>query len=109
MGIQERLSFFAALFRVDENPEAGMWYLYITVFVLCIIVYQLGFAKKLPLLKNVVIYAVMAFGCTFLCFLAVFLPMAEALLIAAAVLGIYRLRLRQSKKEGREGMTSRQP
>ncbi|AOH54146.1 YlaH-like family protein [Peribacillus muralis] len=99
MDIQERLSFFAALYRVDENPEAGMWYLYLTVLGLCILVYQLGFAKKLPLLKNVVIYAVMALGCTLLSFFAVFLPMGEALVIASLVLGIYRIRLRNSRKE----------
>lgn len=99
MDISERFSFFAALYRVDENPEAGMWYLYLTVFALCIVVYQLGFAKKLPLLKNLVIYAVMALGCTVLSFLAVFLPMGESLVIAAAVLGIYRFR-RNHKEEG---------
>jgi hypothetical protein len=99
MDIQERLSFFAALYRVDENPQAGMWYLYVTIFGLCIVVYQLGFAKKLPLLKNLVIYAIMAFGSTMLCFLGVFLPMAEGLIIASIVLGIYRLRLRNAKRE----------
>jgi hypothetical protein len=99
LDIQERLSFFAALYRVDENPEAGMWYLYLTVFGLCILVYQLGFAKKLPLLKNVVIYVVMALGCTLLSFFAVFLPMGEALVIASLVLGIYRIRLHNSRKE----------
>jgi hypothetical protein len=99
LDIQERLSFFAALYRVDENPEAGMWYLYLTIFGLCILVYQLGFAKKLPLLKNVVIYAVMALGCTLLSFFAVFLPMGEALIIASLVLGIYRFRLHNSRKE----------
>lgn len=98
MDIHERLSFFAALYRVDENPEAGMWYLYLTVFGLCILVYQLGFAKKLPLLKNIIIYAVMALGCTMLSFFAVFLPMGEALVIAALVLGIYKIRLHNSQK-----------
>lgn len=99
MGIHERLSFFAALYQVDENPQAGMWYLYLTIFGLCIIVYQLGFAKKLPLLKNLIIYVIMALGCTVLCFLGVFLPMAEGLIIAIFVLAIYRLRLRNAKKE----------
>lgn len=99
MDIQERLSFFAALYRVDENPQAGMWYLYLTIFGLCIVVYQLGFAKKLPLLKNIVIYVIMALGCTILCFFGVFLPMAEGLIIAVIVLAIYKLRLRNIKKE----------
>jgi hypothetical protein len=99
MGVHEHLSFFAALYRVDEFPETGMWFLYLTILALCIIVYQLGFAKKLPLLKNAVIYAVMALGCTLLSFLGVFLPMGEGLVIAALVLGIYRFRLRNHKKE----------
>lgn len=99
MGIHERLSFFAALYRVDENPQVGMWYLYLTIFGLCIIVYQLGFAKKLPLLKNLIIYVIMALGCTILCFLGVFLPMTEGLIIAIFVLAIYRLRLKNAKKE----------
>ena len=81
MDIQERLSFFAALYQVDENPEAGMWYLYLTIFGLCIVVYQLGFAKKLPLLKNIVIYAIMAFGCTILCFFADFFLWQRDLLL----------------------------
>lgn len=99
MDIQERLSFFAALYRVDENPQAGMWYLYLTILGLCIVVYQLGFAKKLPLLKNIVIYAIMALGCTILCFFGVFLPMTEGLIIAVFILAVYRLRLRNIKKE----------
>lgn len=99
MDIQEQLSFFAALYRVDIHPEVGMWYLYLTIFGLCIIVYQLGFAKKLPLLKNIVIYASMAFGCTIFCFLGVFLPMTEGLVLAALLLSVYKLRLRYSKRE----------
>jgi len=97
--IEERLSFFAALFNVDKDPQMGMWYLYATVFILCIIVYKLGFAKKLPVLKNVIIYAVMAIGCSILTFLAVFLPVGEGLVIAALVLGIYKFRLHNHKKE----------
>lgn len=97
--VVERLSFFAALFKVDENPEQGMLYLYFTIFALSVLVYQLGFAKKLPLLKNVIIYVVMAFGCTLFTFLGAFLPVAEGLVIAALVLGIYKLRLKQSQRE----------
>ncbi|WP_409305286.1 YlaH-like family protein [Peribacillus sp. SCS-155] len=97
--VQERLTFFAALFNVDTNPEAGMWYLYATVFLLCIIVYRLGFAKKLPLLQNAVIYFVMGLGCTILTFFAVFLPVCEGLVVAILVLAIYKLRLHNHKNE----------
>lgn len=99
MDITERLTFFAALFKVQENPEVGMWLLYLTVVILSIIVFKLGFAKKLPLLKNIVIYAFLIFGCTILTFFAVFLPIAEGLMVAALILIIYKIRLHQEKKQ----------
>ncbi len=95
----ERLSFFASLYQVHDNPERGMWLLYITVFILSAIVYRLGFAKQLPLLKNIIIYVLLALGCTILTFFAVFLPIAEGLVIAAIVLIIYKIRLRQSQQQ----------
>ncbi|WP_044893904.1 YlaH-like family protein [Bacillus alveayuensis] len=98
MDIVERLSFFASLYQVNTHPERGMWLLYFTVLVLSIVVYQLGFAKKLPLLKNVIIYVLLALGCTILTFFAVFLPVAEGLVVAAFVLIIYKVRLHQAKK-----------
>ncbi|RAK23215.1 YlaH-like protein [Anoxybacillus vitaminiphilus] len=98
MDIVERLSFFASLYQVNTHPERGMWLLYFTVLVLSVIVYRLGFAKKLPLLKNVIIYVLLALGCTILTFFAVFLPVAEGLVIAALVLIIYKVRLHQAKK-----------
>ncbi|MED4072518.1 YlaH-like family protein [Priestia endophytica] len=98
MGVSERLQFFAKLFKVDENPEAGMWLLYVTILLLAIVVYNLGFARKLPIIKNVIIYALLAFGCTILTFFGAFLPVAEGLLIAALVLGAYKVRLHQAKK-----------
>ncbi|KXG10408.1 YlaH-like family protein [Anoxybacillus rupiensis] len=99
MNVMERLSFFASLYQVHDNPERGMWLLYITVFILSAIVYRLGFAKQLPLLKNVIIYVLLALGCTILTFFAVFLPIAEGLVIAAIVLIIYKIRLRQSQQQ----------
>jgi hypothetical protein len=98
MDIVERLSFFASLYQVNTHPERGMWLLYFTVLVLSIVVYRLGFAKKLPLLKNVIIYVLLALGCTILTFFAVFLPVAEGLVVAALVLIIYKVRLHQAKK-----------
>jgi hypothetical protein len=98
VNVFERLTFFASLYKVDANPEKGMWLLYITIFLLAAIVYRLGFAKKLPLLKNVIIYVLLALGCTILTFFAVFLPIAEGLVVAALVLIIYKIRLYQSKK-----------
>jgi hypothetical protein len=76
-----------------------MWLLYFTILGLSVLVYKLGFAKKLPLLKSVVIYLFLAFGCTILTFLGIFLPVAEGLVVAALVLIIYKIRLYQAKKQ----------
>ncbi|MDA7026322.1 YlaH-like family protein [Bacillus sp. CLL-7-23] len=97
--VSEQLSFFAALYQVDQNPEAGMWQLYVTIFILSAIVYKLGFAKRLPLLKNVIIYFFLALGCTLLTFFGVFLPVGEGLVVAILILAIYKIRLWRSKKE----------
>lgn len=98
MDVFERLSFFAALFKVNENPEQGMLWLYITISILSIIVYKLGFARKLPVLQSVIIYIFLLLGCTILTFLGAFLPVAEGLVVAALILIIYKLRLHQQKK-----------
>lgn len=98
LDITESLSFFAALFKVEENSTLGMWLLYLTIVALCIIVFKLGFAKKLPLAKSVVIYLFLILGCTVLTFFAVFLPITEGLLVAALILIIYKIRLYQEKK-----------
>ncbi|MED0656585.1 YlaH-like family protein [Anoxybacillus ayderensis] len=95
MDVIGRLSFFASLYNVHEQPTKGMWLLYATIVVLSIIVYRLGFARQLPLLKNVIIYSLLVLGCTILTFFAVFLPVAEGLLVAAIVLIIYKWRLRR--------------
>ncbi|MCA1041037.1 YlaH-like family protein [Bacillus infantis] len=99
MNVAERLSFFAALYKVDENPELGMWLLYITIILLCVVVFKLGFAKKLPLAKSAVIYLFLILGCTVLTFLGVFLPIGEGLVVAALILIIYKIRLHQQKKQ----------
>ncbi|ENQ3104558.1 YlaH-like protein [Bacillus sp. 491mf] len=93
----EKMSFFAKLYNVDVNPEVGMWLLYGTIIIFSIIVYNLGFARKLSLLKNVVIYTVLMLGCTILTFFAVFLPVGEGLVVAILILSMYKLRLRQAK------------
>lgn len=98
MDITERLSFFAALFKVNEHPDLGMWLLYLTILILSIIVYKLGFARKLPLLKSVIIYIFLIFGCTLLTFLGIFLPIAEGLAVVALILVVYKIRLYRQKR-----------
>ena len=54
--MEERLTFFAKLFKVDENPELGMWLLYGTIVILSILAYKLGFSYKLSVMKSALIY-----------------------------------------------------
>ena len=98
MDISERLSFFAALYKVDENSDLGMWLLYLTILFLSILVFKLGFAQKLPFLKSVIIYLFLVFGCSFLTFLGIFLPITEGLVMASLILIIYKIRLYRYKK-----------
>lgn len=92
--------FLKFYYQTTQNAVAANWLLYITIIALCIVVYKLGFAKKLPLLKSAIIYFFMILGCTVLTFLGIFLPIAEGLVIAALILGVYRIRLRNERKSG---------
>ncbi|WP_188693344.1 YlaH-like family protein [Pullulanibacillus camelliae] len=77
----------------------AMFWLYLTIVVLSIIVYKLGFAKKLPVLKSVIIYVLLVIGCLILTVLALQLPIVGALFIAAVVLSIYKIRLKSTQKK----------
>lgn len=101
VNVTERLTFFGRVFGLDTNPEAGMWYLYITIFILCIVVYNLGFARKIKFWQNIIIYIVMFAGCIVLTFFGAFLPIAESLIVAAVVLALYRYRLHKERKAGK--------
>lgn len=98
MNVTERLTFFSSLYRVDQNPEVGMWLLYGTIVGLAIIVYKLGFAQKLSFVKSFIVYLFLVLGSTILTFFGAFLPIAEGLVVAAIILIIYKLRLHQQKQ-----------
>ncbi|PSL50837.1 YlaH-like protein [Salsuginibacillus halophilus] len=96
---QGDLSWVAGLVGIHENMVLGFWLLYLAVTVMSIVVFNLGFARKLPLLKNVIVYAALLFGTFPLTLFAIGMPIVEALIASALVLGIYRLRLKSHKKE----------
>ena len=76
----------------DPNIFLAFCVLYLVIFILSIVVYKLGFARKLPILKSLVVYLMLAFGCIFMTFLGTGLPIIESLLIATVVLSLARLR-----------------
>lgn len=87
-------------YLMTNNPTAANWLLWLTITLLAVLVYKLGFAKKLPILKSALIYLFLIGGCLFLTFLAIFLPIAEGLIVAALILIIYKIRLNREKKKG---------
>jgi hypothetical protein len=92
------LRFFIEL----TNIETGVLLQYFFIVILTVIVYRLGFAKKLPLLKNVVIYICLCAGCLVMLFFSYALPIAEGLGVTALILIIYKIRLHQTKKQQAE-------
>ncbi|PZX08093.1 YlaH-like protein [Psychrobacillus insolitus] len=89
-----------ARYIYETMPSYAMagYVLFLTIFLLSVLVYKLGFAKKLRVGQNLVIYIFLLLGCLMLTFLAFFLPVVEALLVAALILIIYKIRLRIEKR-----------
>lgn len=79
--------------------EVAGYALFAVILLLSAFVYKLGFAKKLPLGKNIVIGLFLAAGGLGLTFLAIFLPVVEGLVIAAVILILYKIRLWREKRE----------
>ncbi|WP_453997216.1 YlaH-like family protein [Bacillus nitroreducens] len=98
MDIIDEMWPIAKIIYSNTTPETGANILYVVILLLTIIVYNLGFARKLPLLKNIVVYIFLALGCTVLTLLGSLLPIAEGLAIAALLLLIYKIRLHQTKQ-----------
>ncbi len=98
-GEVEGLSSFAMLVGVDQDPVRGFYLLFLIITMLNAIVFNLGFARKLPLLKNIIVYIALIIGSFILTFFALGMPIAEGLAIAAIVLIIYKIRLRQTQKK----------
>jgi hypothetical protein len=97
-GFSPSLRFFIEL----TDVKTAVWLQYFYIVILSAIVYKLGFAKKLPLLKNIVIFICLLIGCFLMLFFSYALPIAEGLAGAALLLVIYKIRLHQTKKHQAE-------
>ncbi|MCH7320795.1 YlaH-like family protein [Solibacillus sp. MA9] len=78
--------------------EIAGYVTFVLVFLLSALVYKLGFAKKLSIGKNILIYTFLFVGCIVLTFLALYLPMIEGLIISALILIVYKSRLWREKR-----------
>lgn len=87
-------------YQLTPNLMLSYWLLYLTIIPLAVLVYKLGFAQKLPLLKSALIYFFLIVGCLVLTILGVFLPIVEGLVVASLILIIYKIRLNRERKKG---------
>ena len=90
------------LYENLPNYDVAGYVTFIIVFLLSALVFKLGFAKQLPLGKNIIIYIFLFVGCAVLTFLALFLPMIEGLIVAALILITYKTRLWREKREQKQ-------
>ncbi|AMQ07358.1 MULTISPECIES: YlaH-like family protein [Sporosarcina] len=90
------------IYEVMPSYTAAGYVLFALVFLMSAIVYKLGFARKLRPLQTLLIYAFLFIGCLILTFLGFFLPIVEALIVAALILIIYRVRRMNEYKEKKE-------
>ncbi|PLR97430.1 YlaH-like family protein [Bacillus sp. T33-2] len=90
-GFSPSLRFFIEL----TDVKTGVWLQYLTIVILSVIVYKLGFAKKLPVIQNIIIYTCLVLGCFIFLLFSYGLPVVEGLAVAAAILIIYKVRRHQ--------------
>ncbi|WP_243370617.1 MULTISPECIES: YlaH-like family protein [Caryophanaceae] len=86
------------IYEQMPNYDVAGYVLFAIIFALSVLVYKLGFAKRLRLGQNIVIYLFLFIGCLVLTFLAFFLPIVEGLIVAALILIIYKIRMRLEKR-----------
>lgn len=82
------------------NTDHAFYVFYVVNFILSVIAYKLGFARKLPLLKSMIVYVLLFIG-TFITtvFAIMGMPIVESLLIISFVMGVYRLRMYMERKK----------
>lgn len=79
------------IYELTSSSATGIL-LFVVVFILSAIVFKLGFARKIKLWQNIIVYSFLFIGCIVLTFFAIYLPIVEGLLVAALILIVYRLR-----------------
>ena len=98
--VYDRMSGIARyIYENMPSYEVAGYVVFVLVFILSAIVFKLGFARELPLLKNIIIYTFLFLGCIMLTFFAFFLPMIEGLIVAALILIVYKSRMWREKRE----------
>lgn len=87
-------------FLVENYYDHTFMIFYFLNLVLLIIAYKLGFAKKIPLLKSIIVYILLAIGTVIVALFSSIaeLPTVESLFVIVFILAVYRLRLSRERK-----------
>jgi hypothetical protein len=84
------------IYNLSGSAQQAFFLYYVVLFVLGVVVYKLGFAKKLPILKSALIYVLLAFGCIVMAILGTQMPIAEILFFGVFFLAAVRWRMSRS-------------
>lgn len=86
--------------KIENVSKSNFWIFYVLNLIFSIIAYKLGFARELPLKKEILVYIMLALGVFILTiFTLLSLPITESLVIISLVLAIYRYRLHLTRKK----------
>lgn len=95
----EHVSPLLGAFIEAFGVKAAVYIYWGLLIALSILVYNLGFAKKMKMWQNVIIYILLAIGSLLLLILSYQLPVVESLIVAALVFGTYKFRMKKHQKE----------
>jgi len=90
---------FDLVVDINGGIENIFWIFYVLNFILCAIAYELGFARKLPVLKKIFVYVLLLVGTYILTIFTTVMrmPTIESLIVIIIVLSIYRIRLHMQR------------
>lgn len=91
---------FDLVVEINGGIENIFWIFFVLNFILCAIAYELGFARKLPMLKKIFVYILLLIGTYILTIFTTVMqmPTIESLIVIILVLAIYRIRLHMQRK-----------
>lgn len=70
------------------------WITYFVILMMTAIIFKVAFARRLPILKTIVVYAVLAIGCYFFTIMHILrFPVMPALAITLVIIAVARLRM----------------
>lgn len=72
----------------------NFWTAYIVILMMTAIIFNVAFARRLPILKTVVVYIVLAIGCYLFTIMHIFrFPVIPAMAITLVIIVVARLRM----------------